>query len=373
MREHLSVSGDVTHTTLLVLFTALLIAATFWILSPFLVPILWASVIAIAMWPLLLRLEVFLGGRRGLATTIMTVTILLAVFVPITLAVFTIVRNAQGITADVRSLNSIALPAPPGWIERVPIAGERVATEWTRFAAMGPDERSATLMPYLQTALRWFAVKAGSLGGLLLQFILTTIIAAIFFAKGDTVREGILRFARRLAGRRGYDVAILAARSIRGVVLGVVLTALIQVAIGAAGLLIAGIPAPGLLSAMMLVLCLCQLGPLLVLVPAVIWVYWSGSAVVGTILLLIGLVAGTIDNFIRPVLIKRGADLPLLLIFAGVIGGLIAFGIIGLFVGPVILAVTYTLLSAWVAEGGESPQSAVGPLYDAVPLRKGRT
>ena len=184
--------------------------------------------------------------------------------------------------------------------------------------------------------------------------------AAILFANGETVRDGILRFARRLAGQPGYEVAILAAQAIRSVVLGVVVTALFQTAIGGAGLLLSGVPATSLLTAAMLFFCLSQLGPMPVLLPATIWLYWSGKTVWGTTLLLIAIVAGAIDNFVRPLLIRRGADLPLLLIFAGVIGGLIAFGIIGLFIGPVILAITYTLLKVWVSAG--LPERAEDPV-----------
>jgi predicted PurR-regulated permease PerM len=183
----------------------------------------------------------------------------------------------------------------------------------------------------------------------MLQFLLTTIIAAIMYAKGEVVRSGVLSFARRLAGQQGEDVALLAAKAVRGVALGVVLTALIQTALGGIGLFIAGVPAAALLTAVMFMLCLAQIGPALVLVPAIIWLYWQGSALWGTILVVFTVLALTIDNVVRPVLIKKGADLPLLLIFAGVIGGLIAFGVIGLFIGPVMLAVTYTLLKVWVA------------------------
>jgi len=190
------------------------------------------------------------------------------------------------------------------------------------------------------------------------QFLLTVIIAMILYANGTVVREGVLNFARRLAGRQGEDAAILAGKAVRGVVLGVVVTALIQAAVGGIGLFVTGIPAAGLLTAVIVLLCLAQVGPFLVMVPAVIWLYWSGQPVRGTVLLVFLVVAGTIDNFVRPFLIRKGADLPLLLIFAGVIGGLIAFGIIGLFIGPVMLAVTYTLLKDWVSD--DTPEERAG-------------
>ena len=349
MIERPGAAADVTHATLSVVFLALLVTSTFWVLSPFLTAILWAVIVCVAIWPILLRLDALLGGRRRAAVAIMVAGILLVVFVPVTLALMTIVNNAQNITDEIKSFESMALPSPPPWLERVPFGGERLAAEWAGFAALDPQQRSAALTPYAQAALQWFAAKAGGIGRTLLQFLLTAIISALVLANGEAVRDGLLRFARRLGGPHGYEMALLAARTIRSVVLGVVVTALVQVAIGGAGLFLTGVPAAALLTAVMLFLCLSQLGPLLVLLPAIAWLFWSGQTVWGWTLLPIALVAGTLDNFIRPVLIRRGADLPLVLIFAGVIGGLIAFGIIGLFIGPVVLTVAYTLLTRWVA------------------------
>jgi predicted PurR-regulated permease PerM len=327
----------------------LLGAATFFVLHPFLMATVWATVVTVAGWPLLLRLEAALGGRRGLAVTLITVMLLLVVFVPVTLALVTIVNNADEITEDVRAFETITVPGPPALLQSVPFVGKRLTKQWEHFATLSPDERTAAVTPYVQKALQWFAATAGSLGGMMITFLLTTVISAILFARGEVTREGILRFATRLGGRQGSDVAILAAHTIRGVVLGVVGTALIQTAIGGIGLLVTGVPAAGLLAAVMLFCCLAQLGPWLVMGPAVFWLYWSGSAGLGTTLLIFTLVAGTLDNFVRPFLIKRGAPIPILLIFSGVIGGLLAFGIVGLFIGPVVLTVTYTLLASWVS------------------------
>jgi predicted PurR-regulated permease PerM len=289
----------------------------------------------------------------------MTLAILLVFLIPLTLVVLTIVGNAEDIAARVRSLASFTLSSPPEWLERIPLAGEKLATRWREFAALSPEERSSLVTPYARTVMQWFVAQAGSIGMTMLYFLLTTIIAAILYAKGEVVRSGVLSFARRLAGPQGEEVAVLAAKAVRGVALGVVLTAIIQTALGGAGLFITGVPAAGLLTAVMFMLCLAQIGPALVLVPAVIWLYWQDSALWGTILLIFTIFALAIDNVVRPVLIKKGADLPLLLIFAGVIGGLISFGVIGLFIGPVVLAVTYTLLKAWVTgsvqEDAENP------------------
>jgi predicted PurR-regulated permease PerM len=351
-------AADVTHTTLSVFFIALLVISCYWVLQPFLTAIVWATIVSVATWPYFLRLERAVGRRRGLAVTIMTAGLLLVVFVPVTLALITIVRNAHHIGTSLEAFESAAVPAPPGWLEGVPVAGGRAVGAWRRFAALDPDQRTAVLAPYAQMALEWFVATAGSIGAMLLQFVLTAIVSAILLANGEGARDAILRFAVRLGGPAGAEVTQLAAQAIRGVVLGVAGTALAQTTIGAIGLYLTGVPAAGLLSAVMLFLCLAQLGPVLVLGPAVAWLYWSGQSGAGTTLLVITIVDVALDNVVRPVLIRRGANLPLLLIFAGVLGGLVAFGIVGLFIGPVVLTVAYTLASSWMAAGDAADTTA---------------
>jgi predicted PurR-regulated permease PerM len=185
---------------------------------------------------------------------------------------------------------------------------------------------------------------------MLIQFLLVVIIAAIMYADGESAAGTVRRFGRRLGGERGEKVVILAGQAIRGVALGVGVTAIVQTLLAGIGLAVAGVPFASLLSAVILMLCIAQLGPMLVLAPAVAWMYWTGDNGWATALLVWSLMVGSLDNFLRPLLIKRGADLPLLLIFAGVIGGMLGFGLIGIFVGPVALAVTYTLLLAWIED-----------------------
>ena len=360
MRPTLPVPRDITHTTLSVLSIGVLILSSFWVLRPFLFSIIWAGLIVIATWPLLEKLEARFARKRGFAVLLMTLVLLLLVLIPITLAIVTIVNNAGTIAEKAQSLATFSLPAPPDWLERIPVIGGKIASEWNRLAALSPDERSAMVVPYVQKLFSWFVAQAGSVGMTLLHFLLTVIIAAILYAKGEVVKDGFLGFARRLAGSQGEEVAILAAKSVRGVMMGVVLTALIQAAVSGVGLIITGVPAAGLLIAIVFMLCLAQLGPVLVLVPAIIWLYWSGQPGWGTVLVVISVVAVTLDNFVRPFLIKKGADLPLVLIFSGVIGGLIAFGVIGLFIGPVVLAVTYTLLKEWVSGSGKEEEVSAG-------------
>lgn len=361
MHETRSAPFDVALVTLKVLFIGLFIVAVYWIIRPFLIPLVWAALIVMATWPYLLRLQAWLGGKRGLAVALMTLAMLLVVFIPVILAVLAIVNNADDIMARVKSLTSTFPLVPPEWLERIPVAGSKLAAQWRDFAALGPEERTAMVAPYARKALEWFISRVGSLGMTLVQFLLTAIITAILYANGEVVRAGCLHFSRRLAGQRGEDASILAGKAVRGVALGVVLTALIQTAIGGVGLAAAGVPAKAVLTAVMFMLSLAAIGPALVLIPAVIWLFWTDQIMPGTILVVFAVPAIVIDNIIRPILIRKGADLPLLLVFAGVIGGLIAFGIIGLFLGPVVLAVTYTLLKAWVltdAQGGKEATMA---------------
>ena len=345
--------NDVTRTTLQVLSIGILICAVAWIIRPFLISIIWAGIIVVTTWPILLALQARLKNKRWLGVTIMTATILLVVVVPLLLAISSIIKGADDAYAWVKSLSTFTVPPPPEWLRDIPLAGPRLADFWSQLALKGPEELFTYLAPYAQKILTWFAGQAGSLGMMVLQFFLTVIIAAILYAKGEATSAGIDSFACRLAGQQGVAVMHLAGKAIRGVALGVVVTAIVQAAVGGIGLVITGVAAAALLTGVMFMLCLAQIGPGLVLIPALIWVYWKDGALWGTILLVFAVLALTLDNFVRPVLIKKGADLPLVMIFAGVIGGLIAFGIIGLFIGPVVLAVAHTLLKAWVSGGAE--------------------
>jgi predicted PurR-regulated permease PerM len=345
---------DLAQTTLGVLFIVTLIVASFWIMRPFLVPIIWAAMIVIATWPLMLRIEAAFGRRRWLAVVTMTVSMLLVFVLPFWTAVSTIIDYSDNIQQWAKSLKEIHLPLPPDWIERLPLAGPKIAATWTEYATQTPEALAAKLTPYIGQGLRWLAAEAGGIGLLVVQFLLTIVIAAVMYSGGETAASGVRKFSARFAGKRGEDVVLLASRAIRGVALGVVVTALVQALLGGIGLAVAGVPFAGVLTAAMLLLCLAQVGPTLVLLPATVWMYWTGDNLWGTFLLVWTLFVGTLDNILRPVLIRQGADLPLLLIFAGVIGGLLSLGLLGIFVGPVVLAVSYTLLEAWI---NESPTS----------------
>lgn len=341
--------NDLARTVLSVLLLLLLISASFYVLSPFLLPMMWALTIVVATWPTMLKLQARVQ-KRGLAVAIMTSAIVLVFVVPVALLMETLLTNRGTITDWAQELATASIPPPPAWLVNLPLVGSQIADTWTKLAAASKDELAARLTPYASFAVQWLAGLASTAGLLGFQFLLTVVIAVILYTRGEAARLWLIRVGRRLAGDRGEAVIVLAGQAIRAVALGVVVTAVVQTSLAGLGLFVAGIPFAGLLTAVVLLLCIAQIGPILVMVPAVVWLYWTGRPGWGTALLLWTLPVITLDNFLRPILIRRGANLPLLLIFAGVIGGLIGFGIVGLFVGPVVLAVAYTLLKEWVEE-----------------------
>jgi predicted PurR-regulated permease PerM len=349
---------DLTRSTLAVLFIGGLIAASFWVMQPFLPAIAWALTLVIATWPLKLRVQHLAGNRRGLAVLVMTLALLLVLIVPFWLAISTIVANLDAIADLARTILSLRAPPPPDWLAQVPLIGAPATQVWAQLTSEGVRELAPRLTPYAGALTQWFASAAGSLGGTFLQFLLTVVIAAITYAHGEQGAATAVRFGHRLGGDRGEMAVLLAGQAIRGVALGVVVTAVAQSVLGGIGLAVVGVPFASLLTALMFMLCLAQIGPGLVLIPAVVWMYYSGDALSATVLLAFTIVAITMDNFLRPLLIRRGADLPLLLILFGVIGGLIAFGLLGIFLGPTVLAIAYTLLNAWMGEdGSEGPRT----------------
>ena len=346
---------DLARTTLAVLCLVGLIAGTVWILGPFLPSTIWAMTLVISTWPVLLRVQATFGGRRGLAVLIMTLLLLAIVVVPFGAAVSTIVKNSARIEGMASAVTSLQIPPTPGWVADVPVIGEPLAGAWDHIASAGANTLLKEAGPYIGSVTKYFVGAVGSLGTFFVQLLLTIVVASILYSNGDSAAAMALRFGHRLAGERGAQVVQLAGQAIRGVALGVVVTALIQAVLGGLALAIAGVPFWGILTAVMLMLCIVQIGPAPVLLPAVGWLYYIGNTGTGSgfwaiVLLVCSILVIALDNVLRPVLIRRGADLPTLLILAGVIGGLMAFGLIGIFVGPAMLAVTYTLLQAWLSE-----------------------
>jgi predicted PurR-regulated permease PerM len=349
---------ELVRTMLAILFIAGLIAATFWILWPFLPAIIWATTLVVATWPVMLQVQHRLGNRRGLAVAVMTLALLLVFVVPFSLAIAAITQNFDRLVGWANALAAFTLPPPPAWLVELPLFGEQAVQLWQRIANSGITDLMAKAAPYAGSAAGWLLGVLGGFGIVVVQFLLTVVIAAILYARGEHAAVAIRRFGHRLAGERGEESVLLAGQAIRSVALGVVVTALVQSVLGGIGIAIAGVPVAAVLTAAMFMLCIAQIGPAPVLIPVVIWLYWSGSTGWGTFLLIWSAVVLSLDNIVRPLLIRKGAHVPLLVLFAGVIGGLIAFGLVGIFLGPVVLAVAYTLLLSWMAETSDKSAAA---------------
>ena len=341
-------TSDLTRTFLVILIIAILIVGSAWTMLAFLGALLWASTLVISTWPLMLKVQQLMGGRRGLATASMTILMGAIFVVPFAFATSVLLDAAMEGLDLVKSVMSKGVPAPPAWLHSIPLIGARLNARWQDLSAGGADAAMEALRPYVRSTAGWAMSVTGGFAMLVVHFVLTLIIVAILYTNGESAARGILSFAWRIGRERAENTVRLAAQAVRGVALGVIVTAFAQSVIAGIGLVLAGVPRSGLLIAIVFVLCVAQLGPLLVLVPAIIWLFASNHGVLGTVLVVFTLVSAVGDNFLKPILIRRGVDLPLLLIIPGVVGGMLSFGVMGLFIGPVVLAVTYTLLVEWV-------------------------
>ncbi|MFI5372479.1 MAG: AI-2E family transporter [Candidatus Eisenbacteria bacterium] len=345
---------DLARTVMAVLFILGLIAGCLWILRPFLTAIICATTIAIATWPMLEGLARRWGGRRGLAITAMMAALLIAFLAPVYFGTVAAVQSVGALMTWVHDLPNRTMPALPEWLARLPIAGARIQSAWADLTAGGGEGVRARLSEHTDEILGWLVVHVGNLAGMLVQVLVTLGITGLLYVRGNNVSAALLRFARCLAGNHGEQAARLAASATRGVALGVVLTPLIQSILAGIGMATAGIPHFGLIAVGVLVSCLAQAGPLPVLALPVIWLFTRGATLPASGLLAWALVVHVTGPVVRPLLIKRGVDLSLALILSGVIGGVVAFGMVGLFIGPVMLAVATTLLQRWMDESDGS-------------------
>jgi predicted PurR-regulated permease PerM len=338
---------------------ALLIAGAIAVLRPFLGAILWATIISVATWPALLALERAAGGHRLLAASVLGAALLLLVLAPLALLLLTLVARYAELRELVLHLANGPWPGPPDWIAHLPFGAE-LSARW-QHAVEGSSPALPVLMRHLtERSGGWIAARLGSLGAILLDFALTLVLVIVFFLRGERLATLVRACAWRLAGARGLEGVQIAASAMRAIATGVVLTALLQSLLAGLGLWVAGVPAAAVLTSVAFMLCIAQVGPLPVLVPAGLWLFWRGDPVWGGVLLAWAGLLSTGDGFLRAWLIGRGTDMPLLLVFAGVVGGLLAFGLAGIFVGPVLLAVLARLVDTWITEEEDEDGPAAG-------------
>jgi predicted PurR-regulated permease PerM len=343
----------------------LLVIGTVLVLRPFIISLILAAVLAHASWPVYGWLLARLHDRAGAAAMAMTALLLLTLVTPFAIMGVSLVDNAVELLKMLRETLNQPLPPPPGWLEVVPLAGGYLKGKW--LLLMQGDEGTALLQLkqyLLQLPLKAWAIKAGgALGHGVVLITFSVFICFFFYRDGPAITARTQAVMERLAGHRAKQLIEVTAGTVSRVVNGILGTALAQSVLALIGFWIAGIPGAMLLGLLTFFLSIVPMGPPLVWFPAALWLYSRGELAWAIFLALYGLVVvSSIDNLIKPYLISRGGSLPLLLVFMGVLGGLLAFGFIGVFLGPVILAVGYALLSEWMrpaaAPEKPSPPSA---------------
>jgi len=336
--------------TLVVL--AMLIIGCFFVLQPFITALVWAAILCTTTWPLYWRVTARLRDRSGLSAFVMVVLLALLMIAPFIVVGATIADNAALMAQWGRQLLESGPPDPPAWVARMPLIGTTVAAYWSSMAH-DTAQLLVVLRDYVEPLRKFLVASGTSVVGAILQMTLAIFIAWFMFRDGHSIAEHLERVAQRIAGDRGIQLASVAAATVRGVVLGLLGTALVQGVVAAIGFWLAGIQAAPLLGLLTFFLSPVPIGPPLVWVPAGLWLIQNGQTGWGLFVLLWGALAvSTIDNIIKPLIISRGVDLPFVLVLLGVLGGAIAFGFIGIFLGPVLLAVGYALLMEWAASRG---------------------
>jgi predicted PurR-regulated permease PerM len=288
------------------------------------------------------------GGRRTLASLILAFGLGTIVLVPSLVVGLTLADNVQDLSGVVKRWMAEP-PSPPGWLGKVPLVGPRAVEQWTNLAA-----DSSTLVEKAKALVEpislWLLRSGVALGRGLIELALSILITFFLLRDGLRVSERITHGAGRIAGARGQQLLVVAGKTVRGVVYGILGTAFFQGVLAAIGFLIAGVPGVPLLALLTFVLCIVPaVGAPLVWIPAVLWLFHEGANGRAVFLIIWGIGVSSVDNFVKPWLISHGSDMPFLLVFFGALGGLAAFGFIGLFIGPTLLAVSYKLLQEWMS------------------------
>lgn len=343
---------DLLKLTLNLLIIGLLIAINYYIVEPFLFGFFWAVMLVIPTWPLMIRLQEKLFNKRILAVLAIISIFAFIFIIPFTLMIISITKNSGFVIEWIKNLSSENLPTFD-WLNIIPVVGHELHQKWLILIENDGSELIKIIQPYFGSTISWILQQVASLGLGAFHALTMLIFSALLYLNGEALKKYIYHFAARLSRHYGEKAITLAAKSIKAVALGVVVTAITLSLIGGISFALTGMPFAGLLTLLLFICCVAQIGPVIVMLIAIIWQFWSGDVVSASILIVIAAILATLDSFMRAVLIKKGVDLPLLLVLFGVIGGLLAFGMMGLFIGPVILAISYNLIYQWVDEQEE--------------------
>lgn len=333
---------------------AVLAAGCLVVLRPFVSAILWASVLTYTTWPLILRLEGLMKGRRTLAALTMTTLIAIVLVLPFVIVGITLAENVARLEDLFRTLQGGLPASAPEWVRRAPWIGPAIEHAWPEFA-QNTGWLSEELKSVGMKAGGWILTHSLDFGKGILQLALSVVIMFVFYRDGERMTARIASGAQRIAGDVSHHILEVAGNTVRSVVYGIIGTALVQAIVAAIGFWVAGVPSPFLLGLLTFLLALVPLGPPLVWIPAALWLFHAGHVGWGIFMVVWGIfIISGIDNLVRPYLISRGSNLPFVIVLLGAIGGVLAFGFIGLFLGPVLLAVGYALMREYTASRAAS-------------------
>lgn len=323
----------------------LLVAGCLFIVRPFLPLILWGIIIAIAVHPCYRRMQRFLGGRSGLTAVLCSVCLLGILIIPVVLLTGSFVDGVQNLVARLKEGTPI-IPPPPPRIESWVIVGGPLKNAW-EMASKNSTAALQAFAPQIRAVIPKLLVASAGIGLAVLQWILSIVIAGVLLAYVANGTRAAHTLANRLFGEKGPEFEQLTGATIRSVTTGILGVALIQSVFAALGFLVARMPGAGLWAVIFLIAAVLQIGGL-VLIPAVIYMFAIASTTKAVIFLLWCIVVGVMDNALKPLLLGRGVPVPMVVVFLGAIGGFIAMGTIGLFVGAIVLSVGYKLSLAWL-------------------------
>ena len=345
----------------------MLIVWTYDIIRPFVIPVLWGAIIAVALMPLTHKLEKAFKGRRGLAATALAIIGIALLVIPFVLVSGSIFDGVSR-TIEVLQSGDVTIPGPTQKVADIPVIGDKLYEIWALFST-NLEKAVQHFLPEIKTAVGTIASVIGSSLATLMMFIISLAIAAGFMSHAEKISDAVSTIAVRVVGQNGEQWTTLTAATIRSVLLGVVGVAFIQSMLIGSAMFVFDVPAAGLITLGVLILGIAQLPALIVVLPVIFYVFSTQDTTPATIFTIWVLIAGVSDNFLKPLLMGRGVDVPMPVILIGAIGGMLTAGIIGLFLGAVVLAIWYELFIAWLkadkeqeaeqarALEGESPES----------------
>jgi predicted PurR-regulated permease PerM len=326
------------------------------IFSPFVMPVLWAVIFSVALFPFFERSKAWLGGRTKLAAVLLTLLALAVLIVPTVMLSVSLVDSVQNVTRELEA-GTLTVPPPGENVAGWPLIGEQLDAAW-REASKDIGTFIEKYSSHLEPAWRWLVAQAAGAGATVLQFVLAILIMGIFLATAEVTVSGAKAVATRLAGEDGEAMVVTMGATVRSVVQGVLGVALIQAILAGLGMLVVGVPAAGLWALLVLILAVIQLPPILILGPVMVYVFSTADTLPAVFFLIWSILVSASDAILKPLLLGRGVAVPMPVILIGALGGMVMSGIVGLFVGAVVLALGYQLAVAWVKR--DAPENAAG-------------